>query len=396
MDDLFITKKLKYNTLKKAIKNDESLINFGTIDSIHMKFMNEFEKQSNSTSKLELKIEKIKKELNMINLKDPCNYTSGDISRKAHLLELIEDNQYIIKKINENHDELDYFNESLPILKKYYAIGRNQHIQNIKHIQNNNLLEFFNTHKINKEKSILNENETIIEEYLKCTLNKNIRKKNTQYYICPDCNIEKILQATDGHMVCMECGHSDQVIVEIEKVNFKDPYYENKSAGYKRINHFSELLNQFQAKESTEIQPKIFNMIITEIKKQKIIDPNKLVKKKMRSILKKLELNSYSEHIPFIINRLTGLPPPTVSRDMEEKLKKMFKEIQEPFELYKPTKRKNFVNYNYIFYKFFELLDMDHFLPHFALLKSPDKLKEQEDVWEKICKHLKWQFIPCQ
>jgi hypothetical protein len=396
MDDLFITKKLKYTTLKKTIQNDSSLINFGTIDSLHMKFMTEFDKQNKNISKIKAKNEKIKKELIELQNKAPNTYTVEDISKKANLLCKIEEYNDMIEKINEANDELDYFTKSLPILKQYYGINRNTQVNEQKptNNQSKDLLDFFNSQKKNKEKNVFNENETILEEYLKCTLNKNIKKKNIQIQICPDCNIEKILQSNDGHMVCMSCGHSDQIIVDMEKINFKDPYYENKSTGYKRMNHFSELMNQFQAKESTDISPKIFNTIILEIKRQRIIDPTKLTKKRMRFILKKLELNQYFEHIPFIINRLTGLPPPTITRELEEKLKSMFKEIQEPFKLFRSKKRKNFLNYNYVFHKFFELLEMDHFLQHFPLLKSPSKLREQDELWEKICKYLRWEFIP--
>ena len=256
------------------------------------------------------------------------------------------------------------------------------------------LIDFFKGQQSNKIKNNNNDNDTILEEYLKCTMNKTIKKRNIQTQQCPQCNIDKILQSSDGHLVCINCGHSDQIIVDMEKINFKDPFYENKNSGYKRMNHFSELMNQFQAKESTEIPQKIFNMIILEIKKQKIINPSNLTKKKMRTILKKLELNQFFEHIPFIINRLTGLPPPTITRETEEKIKTMFKEVQEPFKLYKPKDRKNFLNYNYVFHKFFELLSMDHFLLHFPLLKSSSKLREQDEVWERICKYLKWEYLP--
>ena len=38
--------------------------------------------------------------------------------------------------------------------------------------------------------------------------------------------------------------------------------------------------------------------------------------------------------------------------------------------------------------------ELDDYLPCFPLLKSRDKLKEQDRLWEKICNHLQWQFIP--
>lgn len=390
MEDTFITKKLKYNTLKKTIKNDNSMINYGTIDIIHNKFMSEFEKQKKSIPKYLQKINLLKSELQKLNEKPLIVYNVTDINRKVEIMETIENIQETIEKINSNNDEMDYFAVNMDNLTNYY---NNRNLNQISELSSKEdsttLLSLFDG---TSKKKISKSNE-VYEDYLKCTVNKTIKKQNTNTQLCEECGIEKILQSSDGYMVCIECGHSDQVIVDMEKINFKDPFYENKSTKYKRMNHFSELMNQFQAKESTEIPQKIINMIIIEIKKQKIINPNKLKKKKMRSILKKLELNSYFEHVPFIINKLTGLPPPTITREIEEKLKSMFKEIQTPFILFKPKKRKNFLNYNYVYYKFFELLELDHFLPHFTLLKSATKLREQDEIWEKICKYLKWQYI---
>ena len=72
----------------------------------------------------------------------------------------------------------------------------------------------------------------------------------------------------------------------------------------------------------------------------------------------------------------------------------MFKEMQEPFALYCPKTRKNFLNYSFTLHKCFQLLDLDDFLPCFPLLKSNEKLKEQDYLWKKICNYLGWEFIP--
>ena len=72
----------------------------------------------------------------------------------------------------------------------------------------------------------------------------------------------------------------------------------------------------------------------------------------------------------------------------------MFKEIQKPFQLYRPKKRKNFLNYNYIIHKICELLEYDEFLLFFPLLKSRINLEEQDLVWEQICKYKNYEFIP--
>ena len=82
-----------------------------------------------------------------------------------------------------------------------------------------------------------------------------------------------------------------------------------------------------------------------------------------------------------------------MSRELEDKLRLMFKEIQIPFAKACPSDRKNFLNYNYIIHKFVELLELDDFIDCFPLLKSREKLYQQDQIWKKICDELQWEFI---
>jgi hypothetical protein len=67
---------------------------------------------------------------------------------------------------------------------------------------------------------------------------------------------------------------------------------------------------------------------------------------------------------------------------------------QLPFDKHCPTERKNFLSYSYVLYKFCELLSEDEYLPLFPLLKSKEKLFQQDCIWRQICKELRWEFIP--
>ena len=111
---------------------------------------------------------------------------------------------------------------------------------------------------------------------------------------------------------------------------------------YKRLNHFREWLNQFQAKESTEISDEICANIIKEINRNRITDLADLDRNRMQSILRKLGYNYLYEHIPYIINKLSNLPPPKINSNIESRFLKMFMMIQEPWEIYKPKGRKKF------------------------------------------------------
>jgi hypothetical protein len=113
-----------------------------------------------------------------------------------------------------------------------------------------------------------------------------------------------------------------------------------------------------------------------------------------KTILKKLKLNEYYEHIPYIKSKITNIPAPMISKEIENNFKSMFDQIQEPFEKYCPKDRINFLSYSYVLHKFCQLLELDEFIKCFPLLKSRVKLRSQDEIWKKICKDVKWEYYP--
>jgi hypothetical protein len=296
-----------------------------------------------------------------------------------------------INKLESNEDELSYLLDTADILFKYYD---NSTKEPIKKNVPADLQDFFLKIKETKKSNDDDDKYNLFNKYMKITAGSELKKKALiQIRMCDKCQIEKTLHLQDGFLTCTECGESEPIQMDSDKPNFKDQTVEIKTNGYKRMNHFSELLNQCQGKESTDIDPEVFEMIINELNVMKITDLSKLDNKIMRTILKNLKLNSYYEHIPYIINKLNGIPPPTMSRELEDKVRSMVKEVQEPWVAGKKSTRKNFLNNNYVFHKIFELLEEDDFLQYFPYLKSRDKLQEHDDEWKKICEHNRWQFI---
>jgi hypothetical protein len=72
----------------------------------------------------------------------------------------------------------------------------------------------------------------------------------------------------------------------------------------------------------------------------------------------------------------------------------MFCLIQGPFLRFSPLQRKNFLSYSFCLHKMMQLLDRDEYLESFPLLKSREKLHQQDVIWQKICEDLGWDFIP--
>jgi predicted nucleic acid-binding Zn-ribbon protein len=249
----------------------------------------------------------------------------------------------------------------------------------------------------NKKKENKLSRDGLLEKYLLKMNPEYVKKTNEVEDLsgeCMECGADMMFSQTEAMLYCPECGISEFILIDSDRPSYKDPPRESSYYAYKRINHFNELLAQHQAKGSAEIPQDVIEQIEAELKKQRITDYKNLKYSQMRQILRKLKLNRQYDHIPFIISRLNGSIAPVMSRETEERLRHMFKEIQPSFQKHCPKNRRNFLSYSYVLYKFCELLELDEFLASFPLLKNRDKLYQQSKVWEQICNDMQWQYIP--
>ena len=374
------TSKYKEN---KQMQQKES----NTLDNKHRQITKQFKETRNDKKEMLDKIQDIEIEINKINeKKDKILIT--DINKKAMLLDKKEELYNLYKIIDSNYDEMDYYDNAGDLLSDYYEINNNkEHTKESK-----NIIEFLS---LKDKKNICSDTKIsqvnkskLFEKY--CQRIDGVRIKHddgtTRIKYCMDCNIEKILDMTESAYICQCCGDSEVIILD-------DDHQIKDYSPYRRLNHFREWLNQFQAKQTPDIPEQVFMDIVKELNKNRIVDLSTLNKKNMKIILKKLKYNIYYEHIAYIINKLNNLPPPKITRDMEKLFISMFFNIQEPWELYKQPERKNFLSYSYVLHKFCELLELDHLLDHFPLHKDPNKIMENDQIWEKICKFLNWEYI---
>lgn len=221
---------------------------------------------------------------------------------------------------------------------------------------------------------------------------EHYRQQNNAIRECPDCGKEATIIPSDAIIFCESCGWEDRVLVDVDLPGVKDQNKDTSYFNYRKINHFNEWLAQFQAKETTDIPQEVYDKIILEFRKERRRNIANLKQTKLREILKRLGLNKYYEHIPHIINRLNGIPPPRLTPETEEMLREMFRAIQTPFMKHCPSWRKNFLSYSYVLNKFCRILGKHEFLVCFPLLKSREKLYEMDKVWQKICIDLGWPF----
>lgn len=361
----------------KKIKIDKKSI--VTVDSKHDEYMKQFKKDEINIMNINKQIDSIKKTL---------------IEKKYKNLEeklLLNDKIKVLKKEINNLDtsKMDYLlNQSKNVFDYFESkkqIGNDDNDKKILHT-------FFNISNTKTQKKT-DINDTS-KKYLTQIDNRflDIQDYSVDYEKCSKCNGELVIVDYEGIMICKKCGNQEKYLIEHEKPSYKEPPKEVNFYAYKRINHFREILAQFQAKESTQIDEAIINGIKEKIKRERIT-LDQLTNEKTKQILKNLGHNKYYEHIPFIKEKL-GIRPPTMSYELETKLCNLFLEIQQPYAKFCPSQRVNFLNYYYVLYKLCELLDEDRYLKHFYMLKDPIKRMEQDEIWKKICGELNWEFIP--
>ena len=404
----------KDKTSKKRFQNVDITRDLSTLDAMHNKIINNFSKKIiddknyiDKINNLEINYKNINDEIlkyNIDNLKN--NNTYSNLWNSNILIK--EELQLLHNEINNINyfDEIEYYENTSSILFNYYEMLEKQSsttnsTSNNKY-KNKSILESFNI-TLPKEEIKIEDDDKVIEksdlvdQYLSITNKYYIKRidnncDNTE--ICHRCNIPLICLQQDAIMICNNCGYQELLLVEQNRPILKQNTKDTSHFSYKRINHFREWCNQVQGKESTDIPNDIFEKILNEIKKEKIMDTKRITYSKMREILKRLRINKYYEHINYIINRINGIPTPQFSQELEDKLCNMFRNIQAPFLKHCPKDRKNFLSYSYVLYKFFQILGLHEYLKYFPLLKSREKLYVQDQIWKKICLELNYEIIP--
>ena len=369
-------------------KNDPSI---HTIDKKHSQFMEQFE--HNET----VIIPKLLEE--KVNLK-----------KKAKTLTNSKIEEYM-----ELHDKINAINAQIKVLKsnkKKYLLENSKHIFNYFEAKKNiSSGDTKNVNVLNSFFKIKDKNEdddktdkTDISKQSIINYWKNVNNEITNIHdfviptdICVFCSTgEMIPQDEEGIMLCNnpKCSKFINYIMDSSKPSNKEPPNEVSYTAYIRLNHFKEILSQFQAKETTQIPENVINDIRNRIKKERIQNlAEELNYDKMRDILRKLGYNKYFEHIQYI-NSIFGIRPPIMSEELHETLCILFIEIQKPWAIHCPANRTNFFNYTYTLYQLCVLLDQTQYLPYIPLMKDREKQIEQDHIWAKVCKDLDWEYHP--
>ena len=374
---------------RDTVRTKQQDVMTGTLDSIHQTIVTTIKTHTTNLESLKDHISELEVEIESID-------TSTDLNDILKSSKLKEELKLCKEKYEEQNSLENYYVKNADIMLKYYGESEKTQVVTTNVADQNTFLKYLNSTNITTDLP-QHSKKHLYEEFttrMKINTGHEIMEQNdaaTEH--CSNCNIAREENSEEGILVCPNCGSEEYMMVVSDFPSFRDPPKERNNYAYKKINHLNEILNQFQAKESTIIPDEVMNEVICEVKKRRISNIAELTEKDIREILKKINRSKYYEHATHILSRLNGNPPPTITPEIEEKIRAMFQDIQAPFLLYCPDDRTNFLSYSYILYKFFELLELDEYKVYFPLLKSRDRLIAHDQIWKKICDYLKWEFI---
>ena len=311
---------------------------------------------------------------------------------KVDLEKLKSDRQ----NVESGEDQIEYLLDSSRIIFEYMKLDdREMSLLSINEMSQEN----------NKKLDELHSKKTIlIEEYLTKFEPNHYNHKRDLYRDqtrCFKCNVNFTIDKS--FLVCPSCGICLQTIEQATELSYKElqDFDYRPQFTYDKMTHLDDWLRRFQAKENRSIPQEILDKVLLEANKERIQDLNTLTEDKIKRYLKKLNLNEYYDNVIGIINRINGRPPFTLTSEIEDKIKTMFQQIQDPYEKFKPAGRKNFLSYSYTLHKFFQILGLHEFAKYFPLLKSIEKLRQQDDIFKKIVVFMaekdpitKWVFYP--
>ena len=98
------------------------------------------------------------------------------------------------------------------------------------------------------------------------------------------------------------------------------------------------------------------------------------------------------ENFYYILFAVTGREPPYIRREIEDKMVRMFKQIDRIYDAISHDGRKSFLNYYYIIFKLLELMKETDLLPEVPLIRTIVRLRQHDKIWKRICEELGWNF----
>jgi hypothetical protein len=354
---------MKRNVRKRASEKDAK----HDIFEIHDRTMNFFQREYESLNNL-------KKQKNAAN----WIISNGELSEQHAAMVKVEKLTEQIYLIESGIREAQYIHKTENILKEYEEI-----------MQKPIKIDFNSGRTSNDEirkKDLLIEFVNIAREYIDVEP-ITVRK---QMLICNNCNVE-LLQRDDLLFICEKCGYSERALAAV--TNYQDNSRINSSQRYvyeKRAN-FLNSIKEFQGIQNTTVPENVRADLDDQITSHDITK-DRLTKDHIYEFLKITDHTDYYKDINMLYTEITEKPSPNIS-NLVTPLLQMFDMALPVFERVKSPERLNFLNGQFVLFKFLQLLGFNCSEDNFYILKTREKILEHDEKWKIICDELEWPYM---
>ena len=200
-----------------------------------------------------------------------------------------------------------------------------------------------------------------------------------------------VLNTTRSVLSCPECGYSITYLDATSSSTAFDEITDYAQYSYKRVNHYLQHLSLVQGKEAYRVSDEVLNAVMKHLVDQQGVQrATDVTAPRVRTALRALRLRKAYDHVAQVTMRISGIPAPSVSPEMEARMKNMFLQMQPSFARHAPSSRTNFLSYSYVLYRSFQILGLHHMLDSIALLKGRSKLEANDAIFRKMCAELEW------
>ena len=193
---------------------------------------------------------------------------------------------------------------------------------------------------------------------------------------------------TNGDVVCTKCGLviCDKVYTILEFTGATHTYV--RKSVYRRAHHFNERIYQWTCRDPP-VDKEILSLVTSDLKGDLPI-----TKTKIRMALRKHGGVKYIERWIQIYVHVTKCESPTPSSIQVAAMKEMFLLWEQAFNANKPATRKCIINYNFLFVRMLQTLNMTEHYKWFPMLKSKAKVRTLDEIWKGMCKSMGLPHLP--
>lgn len=331
---------------------------------------------------------------------------------RQRMIDKLESLKAVSNEKVKEHENLKYFSIDVdPLIEKYYELNNKCMV-----------IPFFNTnkkfledHKIKKkeiEKQFINK----VKQYnslknFKFCLKTSVFAPKSSPPPCACGNKTEFIKDED-RVVCALCS-TEQLLIsntssfsDVSRVNMASKYTYNRKV------HFRDCIIQYQGKQKTHIPEEIYTILEFKLSEKKIIDLHckdrlkkyeKVTRAIVLDILKELEskdIKKFYDDIVLIHHTLTGQSCDNIEY-LEDLLLDDFDKLTETYDnLYikneeeedVKTKRKNFINAQFVLYQLLRKHGHPCNEMDFLTLKTSERKRFHHTICKQLFSILGWKY----